>query len=407
MSESLERLSSLLQDVNVVLGLTGSVAVYRVVDVVRILRRHGADVRVVATREALKYVTKRLLEWASGREVHTRFGSEPMHVKLSDWCHVYAVAPCTFNTLCKIANGIADNLVTLTAQCVLGSGKPLLLVPCMSLSMWNSPILRRALDVLGSVPNVHILKPDIAEGRAKFPSINRIVEKIVDLAEPRDMIGLRVLVTAGATREYVDPIKYFTTPSSGLTGVYFAREAYARGAEVHLVLGYCSEQAREVLQDTEIRVHQVKTTEEMYLKVRELCKNYSFDIGIFSAAPLDYQLDKKFSKKIDTDSTRELTLVLKLAPKVIEAADNVKVKVGFKAEWDVPQDELIRKAELRMMQYDLDLVVAHDVSQGLGFGTTHDSVLLISRLGIVEKLERVHKRELARRVLSRAVSLLR
>ncbi len=407
MSETLERLSGLLQDTSVLVGLTGSVAVYRMVDVVRTLRRHGADVRIVTTREALRYVTRRLLHWASGHRVHTRFTGEPAHVKLSDWCQLYAVAPCTFNTLCKIANGIADNLVTLTAQCVLGSGKPLLIVPCMSLSMWNSPVLRRALDTLQSIPNVHILRPDIAEGRAKFPSNVRIVERIIDLTAPKDMIGLRVLITAGATREYIDPTKYITTPSSGLTGAYFAREAYARGAEVHLVLGYCSDHVWEILKDVEAHVYQVKTTEDMYLKVRELCRNYNFDVAVFTAAPLDYQVDPKFDSKIDTDSVRELVLKLRLAPKIIEAADNVRVKIGFKAEWNISQDELIRKAEARMLQHGLDLIVAHDVSQGLGFGTLHDSVILLSRIGIVEKFEHVHKRELARRVLSRAVALLR
>ncbi len=406
MSETFERYSNLLQSSRILVGVTASVAAYRVIDVIRLARRHGASVKVLMTKKATRYVTRHILRWASGSTVHVDARGRPLHVELGEWCSIYIIAPCTLNTLAKIAHGICDNLVTLTAQYVIGRGKKLLLVPCMSLPMWENSITQSNVQKLRLL-GIHVLQPDISEGRAKFPEPELIVEKMIDLSCPLDMTGIKVLVTAGATREYIDPVKFLTTPSTGLTGVYFAREAYARGASVHLVLGYVSDRAEKLLRDVNIHVHRVKTTEEMYNVVKSLCQEHAFDIAIFTAAPLDYSLEPKFDKKIDTDSIEELSIRLKKAPKVIDAADNVKVKIGFKAEWNISEDLLISRSTERLQKHGLDIVVAHDVSRGLGFGTVHDSVLIIDRVGLVHRLEKVHKRELARLVLTRALKELR
>jgi phosphopantothenoylcysteine decarboxylase/phosphopantothenate--cysteine ligase len=217
-----------------------------------------------------------------------------------------------------------------------------------------------------------------------------------------------VLVTGGATREFIDPVKFISTPSSGLTGIYFAREASAQGAKTVLVLGYCSRQYEKLLDNVDnIEIIRVKTTREMYDSVKQVLETRKVDIAVFTAAPLDYMLSGQgHTTKINSEKVDKLTIELVRAPKIIELVRDLDcVKVGFKAEWDVPESELIRRARSRLIQYMLDMVIVHDVSRGLGFETTHDSVLVVDKFGLVTRLERVHKRELARTILHRAYTL--
>ncbi len=409
MSESIELESNLLKDKNILIGVTGSCASYKSVDLCREARKHGGRVRFVVTRNATKFITVNLLRWACNDIVYYPDSEEgiPMHVQLSEWCDLFCIYPCTLNTLSKIVNGITDNPVSLCAVSCMGLNKRILIVPAMSLSMWNSPITRRIIRELLTLSNVDIVEPEISADKAKLASPDRVVEKMIDLTNVNDLENRKVLITAGSTREYIDPIKYITTPSSGLTGAYFAREAVSRGAEVYLVCGYMSTRARELLRDLySIHILNVKTTRDMYNTVREICDNIKIDIAIFSAAPLDFELIERFESKIDTDKIDRLNISLVKAPKVIEAADNVKVKIVFKAEWNVNHDTLVKRSMLRMYEHNIDIVVAHDVSRGLGFETIRDSVLILDRYGLIRRLENVHKRELARKVLTLASKIL-
>lgn len=407
--ERLEVESSLLKDKNVLVGITGSVSSYRSVDLCRKLRKNLANVRIVTSRSALKYVTRDLLSWAVNGEVYDidSCDGRPIHVELAEWCHVYCICPCTLNTMSRICTGSVSDLPSLCAVSVLGLGKPLILVPAMSQAMWNSPITRRIVRELQMISNVRVVQPDISAGKAKLPSIDRIFEIIVDMLCPRDMEGLKILVTAGATREMLDPTKYLTTPSSGIEGIYFAREADARGAEVYLVHGYLSEKAREIMRDlVNTHTYYAETTREMYNIVRELDSTHRFDIAIFAAAPLDYEIVEKYNDKIDTQSISELKITLRRAPYVISAVERARVKIGFKLEWNKPLREAVERACERMSKHDLDMVLIHDASKVSVFGSMYDTVLIVDRFGICRSLENVHKRELARHVLTMALRIL-
>jgi len=407
--ERIEIESSLLKDRNILIGVTGSVAAYRTVDLCRKLRKNLAHVRAVVSRSALRYITCEILEWACGNTVHTidSCRGSPIHVELSEWCDIYCICPCTLNTLSRIAYGSVSDLPSLCAISTLGLGKKVLLIPAMSQSMWESPITRRLVRDLLSISGIHLLHPDTVGGRAKLPSIDRIFEKIVDLTGPRDMDGLKVLVTAGATREYIDPVKYISTPSSGIEGAYFAREAEARGAEVYLVHGYMSEKAKEIVRDLAgSHIYHAGTTREMYNIVKELTEKIRIDIAVFAAAPLDYELAERFGEKIDSRRLEEICIKLRRAPNIISAAENVRVKIGFKLEWKSNMETMISKALERMCSLDLDAIIIHDAYSTKVFGSLYDSVLIIDRYGIARRLENVHKRELARNVLTLALRML-
>ncbi|NPB00917.1 MAG: bifunctional phosphopantothenoylcysteine decarboxylase/phosphopantothenate--cysteine ligase CoaBC [Crenarchaeota archaeon] len=407
--ERIEIESSLLKDKNVLLGITGSIASYRSVDLCRKLRKNSANVKVVVSRSALRYVTRSLLSWAVNGEVYDieTCDGKPIHVELAEWCDVYCICPCTLNTLSRICTGSVSDLPSLCAVPVLGLGKPILIVPVMSQAMWDSPITRRLVRDLQTLSCIHILYPDISAGRAKIPSIDRIFEKIVDLTCPRDMEELKVLVTAGATREWLDPTKYLTTPSSGIEGAYFAREADARGAEVYLVHGYLSEKAREIIKDTtNVHTYHAESTREMYNIVKELDNSHSFDIVIFAAAPLDYEIVDKFNEKIDTRRVGELKITLRRAPYVVSAVEKARVKIGFKLEWNRKIGESVDRALERMSENDLDIVIIHDACKVPVFGSLYDTVIVIDRFGICRLLENIHKRELARHILTMALRML-
>jgi len=407
--EKIERLSNLLSNTNILIGISGSCSAYRAVDLCRIARKHGANVRFVVSRSGLRFVTLDLLKWASNNDVYypNCERGRALHIEFADWCNIYCIYPCTLNTMSKIASGICDTPVTLCALSCLGFNKKVLIVPAMNISLWNNAITRKVLRELKIISNIHIIEPDIVEDKAKLPSPERVIEKIIDLSAQPDLENLKILITAGSTREYIDPIKYISTPSSGLTGIYFAREASCRGAEVYLVCGYISKKCEDLIKDVyNVHIYRVKTTRDMYNTVREICRNVKIDIAIFTAAPLDYELETRFDKKIDSDVVDSIELKLRKAPKVIEAADNVKLKIAFKAEWNVEERDLVKRSLVRMFDLDLDMVIAHDVSKGLGFETEKDTVLLIDRNGVIRKFENIHKRELARNILTIARKLL-
>ncbi len=398
-------LSGLLRDKRVVVGLTGSVAVYRAPDVIRELIRHGAYVTALMTRSACKLISPELIRWACGCDVYTRPTGSVEYIRVCERSDALCIVPTTQNTLMKIAHGISDNIVTLAASVMIGLRKPVILVPCMNLAMWNNSIVREGVERLRRVEGVYVLEPEVSEGKAKLPPVSEIVDTVIDVLSPKDMGGLSVLVTGGPTREHIDDVKYITTPSSGLTGLLFAREAHARGASTTLVTGPV-----ELRIPKFIRTFNVISACEMFDVMSRLLERERFDVIVLTAAPVDYTVERKMSGKIVSEQIERLEITLVRTPKIIDVVrrkSKSSVIIGFKAEWGVDESELIERAVKRMRESDVDIIVAHDVSRGLGFRTMHDSVLVIDRYGCIERMPLVHKRELARRIYSKALEIRR
>ncbi len=380
----------------IIIGLTGSVAVYRSIDVARWLIRRGAKVIFVATRPALDFVGEELLYWATGVRPVVKLSGEVEHIYLMRKCDGMIVAPATLSTISKMAHGVLDNPVSLLAVSFLGEGKPVLLVPAMHYNMMNSRAFRRAIDVLLS-DGIKIIPPIIEEEVAKYPDpslVARVAASYISRGE--DLKGLNVLVTAGATREWFDPVRFISNPSSGKMGVEAAIEAWARGAKVVLVHG-----ALKVTPPHFVDQIAVSTTEEMKEAVESTVETNRIDILVATAAPADYKPESYSSSKIRSGKQIDVRLVP--TPKVVEAvADRVDRLVVFAAETSETRESLMKAAMEKMSKYGADIVVANNVATlGTGFGSDFLDVILVwnNRGDIIkEDLGKVNKEILARKL---------
>ena len=383
--------SNLLRGVKIALLVSSGVSLYRSVDTARLLIRHGADVYVFMTPKAAKLVSPDLFWWATGNKPVVKLTGATEHVEICGKADVVLAAPATANTLVKLSLGVADNAAL---TCALAAANARwVIVPAMNLAMWNAPQIQEAVGRLGR--RAVIVPPLVEEGKAKYPPPEEVAEYVIDATAPRDYAGVRVLVTAGPTREHIDDVKYITTPSSGLTGYYFAREAAARGAKVTLVVGPTA-----LRPPPNVDVVNVTSVLDMYRAVAERAREH--DMFIFSAAPLDFYVENKTRGKVDS-SLDQYVVTLRQAPKIAQDVKRINPNafvIGFKAEHDAAEAELVERARRRMETGGWDAALAHDVAK-MGFGTLKDEYILITR-DRVERLGPAHKRELARMVLTAA-----
>jgi phosphopantothenoylcysteine decarboxylase/phosphopantothenate--cysteine ligase len=391
-----------LKGKRIVFGLTASSAIYRVIDLMRLLLRWGATIRVAMSRKACRLVGRDLIEWAVGEKPIVVESGKAEHIELAEWGDAMVIAPATLNTLSKIAYGIGDEVVPLTAIAFLGSMKRVIVVSTMNLKLYNSPQNQRTLSILRSF-GVSIVPPLIEEGRAKFPPLEDVAhctEVLINRGE--DMNGLKVLVTTGATVEFIDPIRVVTNLSSGLMGVLIAREAACRGANVTLVYGRTSVQLPYM-------VSKVKalTGEEMSKVIKSLTEKEKFDIAVFAAAVSDFKPLTTAEHKIPTRGTERIVLELVPTPKVVRHVRNrPRVMVGFLAETE-PIDQIINYVRGKMRDLGFDIAIAHNtLTPSTGFSEESlDAWILtgseIRRLGIVRK------EEIARIITDYALKMLK
>lgn len=366
----------------IIIGLTSGAAIYRAVDYVRNLRRMGADVRVVMTREATKLIGVELMKWASGREVYVETTGWVEHIELAKWGDVLVIAPATLRTLARLAYGYTDELLPLLSAAMLGLGKKVIVVPTMNIALYNSPQYRDIESKLKEM-GVLLIKPLVEEDKAKFPPLEDLTFCTEVLTNrSMDLEGRRVLVTAGATREYIDPVRVITNPSSGLMGVLIAREAVCRGAFVDLIYGSVS-----VGLPYNVNKHRVESTMDMAKKVEELTETNTYDAVIFAAAPIDFTVLSKSSKKIPSREAKSLTISLTLSVKVakyVSKRNKPKLMVIFAAETVDTYDELIKAALSKLDDYGADVCVANIVGRkGVGFSEPYIDACIVKKDGSV------------------------
>lgn len=370
MGTQIIKTSKSLKEKTIVLGITGSIAAVRCVELARELRRHGADVHALMTDAARKIIHPEAMRYATGNPVITEITGDVEHV---DFCGVggraslLLIAPCTANTIGKIAHGVDDTSVTTFATTAFGSGIPIIIIPAMHESMYNHPIVIENIGKLTEL-GVEFVNPVTEEGAAKIASIEEIVLRVERAAGKKTLSGKRIIITGGATAETVDPIRILTNRASGKTGVELALEAFRRGADVTLV-------HRDCMRIQGICEFYAESAQDMTDSViEELGKGY--DLLISAAAISDFTVTPSKDK---IKSEKELTLTLKPAPKLIKEArqnyPDLKI-IGFKAETGISQEELIKRARNSMDSSNLSMVVANDVSSG-GIGTEENNVYLI------------------------------
>ncbi len=386
-----------LKDKKILLIVTGSVAAYKIPDLIRLLIRHGGEVYVLPSIESLKYVTLDALKWSSGGRVIDKFSYRAEHINLIKDMDLVAVIPATANIIAKAANGIADTDASLAIHSALGFKKPVLMAPVMHLNMYENPILQKKIKELQEL-GVKFIEPFIEEEKAKLREFNDIKMEVFKELYPNILENLKILVTAGPTIEYIDPVRLITNKSSGRMGVYIAEEAYLYGAQVKLIAGNISVEPYRKLD-----VSYVETTEEMYEKVMEELSS-KYDIFISASAPVDFRPSDKINSKINTYSAGKLDLELILTPKIVSEARK-KFRdiyiVSFKALYNVSDEELYNKAVEHLKRYGFEMVVANDVGRkGVGFKSEFNEVLIVNREGDVIYRGRGSKRIIARKLLN-------
>lgn len=397
---------AVLEGKTVVLGVTGGIAAYKSCEVVSRLRKLGAAVHVIMTKNACQFVAPLTFETLSNHPCVTDTFDRPErweveHVALAKQADLFLIAPATANILAKMATGLADDMLSTT---VLATRAPVLLAPAMNTGMWDNIATQQNVKTL-TARGVHFVGPeggalacgDSGMGRMSEPA--QIVEKCRELLCPRrDLEGLRVLVTAGPTREAVDPVRFITNRSSGKMGYAIAQAAADRGARVTLVTGPVQLPVPEG-----VTAVPVQTTEELLSAMLSLCPE--MDAVIQAAAPADYKPREAAPQKLKKQGDGTLRLELVPTPDVAKAVGEHKkpgqVLVGFAAETEHLTDNALHKLDSK----NLDMIVANDVTRpGAGFDVDTNIAEFITRQGR-EELPLMTKRALAEEILSRVAAL--
>ena len=391
----------------VLLGVTGCIAAYKSCEIVRALQKAGVRVKVVMTEHATEFVGPTTFRALTHEKVAVGLFDDPEdpihHVSLAQEADAFLIAPCTANVIAKIANGIADDLLTTTA---LATTAPLIIAPAMNVNMYDNGATRY------NIGKLHIRGARIVEagdgylacgdvGKGRLADIEDIVGATLDeLGVRRDLDGRRVMVTAGPTVEPIDPVRYISNRSSGKTGYAIARAAALRGADVTLVSGPVSLPAPEG-----VRVVRVRTAHEMLEAAEEAFRDA--DIAVFAAAVADMRpravSNRKLKKGRDGDELGAIELVEN--PDILAtlaARKDRQVVVGFAAE----TNDVVPNAEAKLAAKRADFVVANQVGEGMAFGTDDNAVWFVDAEEI-EELPRMPKSRLADEILNKAVQFLR
>ena len=390
----------------VVLGVTGGIAAYKACELLRLLQKQGIDVFVVMTKNACRFVAPLTFETLSGHPVAVDTFERPAtweveHIALAKRADLFLIAPATANIIGKMACGIADDMLSTT---VMATRAPVMIAPAMNTGMWESVAVQQNIRTL-EARGVQIVTPATGHlacgdsGAGKLEDVAVIADRAVSLLRrPHDLEGVRVLVTAGPSREPLDPVRYVSNRSSGRMGYAIARAAQRRGAQVTLLSG-------PVALDCPAGVTLVPflTTQELLEQASALAPRQ--DIVIQAAAPADYRAREVAAQKIKKQGGEELVLHLVENPDVAAALGKEKradqVFIGFAAE----TNDVLEHARTKLARKNLDMIVANDVTQpGAGFDVHTNIVTLITQADTTP-LPLLTKDEVADRILDRALSL--
>ena len=382
---------------NILIGITGGIAAYKVYELIRKLTKEGANVRVVLTPSALEFVTPTVLSTLTGNTPYWEWDyKKPLiHIELAKWADVFLVAPATINTISKLANGIADNLLTATW---FACDKPKLLAPAANTVMFTDPIVQENLKKLQKV-GVEIIPTesgllacgDLGEG--KLADIDLIRDYLVKSLTPQRWRGKKVLITLGATKEYLDPVRFISNGSSGKMGLALAKAIFYQGGEPLLVVGDVRVEIPKWF-----KALRVETTEEMLSACLELFPQV--DAVFMNAAVTDYRFEKTFDRKL---KKKEEELLVRLVPTPDILAELGKRKgdqilVGFAVE----TDRLVENATKKLQRKNLDAIVVNPVKV---MGSDTYEGMLITKSGLVEEIKTPTKEEGAFYITQRVAEL--
>lgn len=389
----------MLKNKTILIGITGGIAAYKICDLIRLFKKNGANVKVVATENALNFVTKPTLQTLSQNPVAIeQFDIEeykPEHISLADEADIFVIAPASANTISKLANGICDNLLTSIA-CAFK--KPIILAPAMNCNMWENPVIQENIQKLESL-EYSVLYPEEGflacgyNGSGRLCPIETIYEKTVEVLEnKKKLLHKKIVITAGGTREKIDSVRFISNFSSGKMGIALADEAYAQGAQVVLVSSvdvrknYC--------------VKKVESALEMQKAVEEEFK--TANCLIMAAAVADYRAKDIAEQKIKKTAKDEISINLVKNPDILKEISSKKtnnqIVVGFCAE----SENVLEFAKEKIQKKGCDYLIANDISRpDIGFSSDYNEVYIIDKNLNIEKIERTTKTKIAKKILEK------
>jgi phosphopantothenoylcysteine decarboxylase/phosphopantothenate--cysteine ligase len=385
----------------IVLCITGSVAAYKAIDLARLLMRHGADVHAVMTEStASLLLTPDMMKWATGNDVVTKLTGDLEHIMLANYgmSDLIVVYPCTANTIGKMASGIDDTSVTSVLSVALGSKIPMIIAPAMHQAMYQNKFIQNNVEKLRG-QGIAFVDPNISEGKAKVAEPRLVLDAAIQLFSGRTLSGRKVLVTAGSTVEYIDPIRVVTNMSSGKMGIAIARKAAVMGASVTLIYGRGSVEPPQIRDG---KLARVSTGKEMNDAVMSELSSHRYDAVIMAAAVADFAPVTISQKKLDTRSG-SLHLPLVATTKIIDKVKKVSketVLVAFKADHDVSESTLVDRAFEKLRECNADFIVANAVGKrGSGIGSDNNEVFIVDGKKKVVHLPLQSKEMIAQKIL--------
>ena len=395
----------MLKGKNIVLGVSGGIAAYKSVELLRLLVKAGAEVHVIMTRGATEFVTPLTFQTLSGNPVHTELFNliteqEIGHISLADRADLFIIAPATANLIGKIAGGIADDLLTTT---VMATKATVLLAPAMNVNMYENPLYRENEEKLRR--HGYLFAEPVSgflacgwEGKGKMQEPPLIMESAVAALSKKDLVGVTVMVTAGPTREELDPVRFISNHSSGKMGYALARGAWRRGARVLLVSGPTALPAP-------FGVEFIPVESAVEMRDAVMAHAGECDVVIKAAAVADYRPRERSGEKLKKRG-EEMGVELVKNPDILRELGAAKrpgqLLVGFAAE----TADLETNAAVKLTEKNLDMIVANDVSApGAGFNVDTNIVRLLYRDGTGEQLPLLAKEQVAETILDRIVAL--
>lgn len=388
--------NELFNDKNILLGITGGIAAYKICTLIRDFKKNGANVKVVCTPNSLNFVTKLTMQNLSQNDVFVEEFDikdwKPEHISLADWADVMVIAPATANTISKIATGIADNLLTSIA-CAFS--KQMFIAPAMNCHMWENPNVQENILKL-KTQGVEFIDPESGFlacgylGKGRLCSLDKILNAVGEYFSFSQILkGKKVVITSGGTIEDIDPVRYISNYSSGKMGFSLAKVAQKMGAEVVLIT------TKDV--QFPFRVVRVKSARDMQNALDNEFE--TSDIVIMAAAVADYRVKNYSEQKMKKTESDTLTLELVKNPDILKHLCEKKthqIVVGFCAE----SQNLIENAKVKIRKKNCDYLVANDISRhDIGFSSDENEVVIFNKNGESVKFEKASKDVIARKIL--------
>ncbi len=388
----------MLSGKNILIGITGGIAAYKICELIRMFKRANANVRVICTPNALNFVTKLTLQNLSQNDVGIEEFElkefKPEHISYADEADIMVIAPATANTISKLANGICDNLLTSIA-CAFR--KQIIIAPAMNFGMWENKFIQENIQKLQNAGRI-ILEPESGylacgyEGKGRLCKLETIFDKTVEvLKTEKNLSGKKIVITCGGTIEEIDSVRYISNYSSGKMGIALADAAYAQGADVILI------STVNVIKP--YRVEKVKSANEMQIAVEG--EQNSADCIIMAAAVADYRAKNIANHKLKKTKEDEITIELVKNPDILKGlcekrTSNSQIIVGFCAE----SEDLIKNAKEKILNKGCDYLIANDISRkDIGFSSDFNEVTILDRNGGIKQLPRAAKTEIAKEIL--------